>query len=488
MKSPATLFLVFAGLVLPVTGIAASFATFQAADVVLGQSSFTTGTSSFTPSGMSTPDGVALDPATGKVFVVERSNNRILRFSSTAAALNGSNPEAVLGQPNFTAHSSNQGGGAVATAATLNGPVDVSVDSSGRLWVADSGNNRVLGFYLASYLGSDPSADIVLGQANFTTSATGLTAATMNAPYGVSVGPNDVLWVADLSNNRVLRFDAVTSKANGANANGVLGQLLFGTNVAAAGPIGLSGPGGVCADAAGRLWVGDVTNNRVLRYDAAAAKLDGAAANGVIGQPGFATSASGTGATNLSAPFGVYFDSSTGNLWVSEYNNFRVTRFSGAASLPNTGPAADLVLGQPGFGAPSGAPITAQRLGGPGHIGAGPGGSLFVADYNNNRVLRFSPSTVPPTPKPPLISLKGPAKRTTGASKLTITGLSGDSDGTVVAVKGNVNNGSYTTAKGVSPWKYTAKSLKHGANRIKIRAIDNDGLKSDFVRVTITRK
>jgi len=144
---------------------AGSFQTFQPASIVLGQPDFTSNGSSLSPSfpgGLGNPSGIAIDPTTGKVFVSDTGNSRVLRFSSVAAwQKNGALPEAVFGQPNFTGYNANQGM-ASPTAATMWFPEGLFVDSTGRLWVADSGNNRVLFFVLASLLGNDPPADGVL--------------------------------------------------------------------------------------------------------------------------------------------------------------------------------------------------------------------------------------------------------------------------------------------------------------------------------------
>jgi sugar lactone lactonase YvrE len=390
----------------------------------------------------------------------------------------------VLGQLNFTNGSANQGGSAAAN--TLSNPADIFVDGGGRLWVADTGNNRVLRFDLASLLTNDAPASRVFGQPDFVTVTPNVTQAKMSGPSGVFVDAVSALWVADTANNRVLRFDNIVLASNGANASGVLGQLTFITAATGTTALGMNSPTSVTVNSAGALWVADNANNRVLRFDAAAGKLDGAAADRVLGQPDFTTVATGLSATAMSAPYGVFIDNSTGNLWVGDYANRRVLRFSTAATL-SSGAAATLVLGQPDFTSNT-LVTTVQGGGGIRHIADGPAGSLLVADFDNNRVLRYTPVFVPPAPQPPLISLRGSAKRTTTSSKLIVSGLSGDDDGTVVAVKGNVNSGSYTNAKGISPWHYTARRLKHGTNRIKIRAIDNTGLKSQFVRVTITRK
>ncbi|MGH8046562.1 MAG: NHL repeat-containing protein [Chthoniobacterales bacterium] len=474
MKSP---FALLAALGLATTAHAASFQNGQAADAVLGQPDFTTDTSvAGQPNRFSNAEGVAWDPATGKVFVADAFNNRVLRFSSAAAAQVGAFPEAVFGQQNFSAHAANQGG-ASPTASTLNFPFDLCVDGLGRLWVADLTNNRVLGFYLASYLTNDPPADIVLGQASFTTATAGTTAATMKFPGGVSVGPGDTLWVADTANNRVLRFDNITNKTVPATANGVLGQPDFTTATAGNTQGTLRFPYALWADTAGRLWVSDTDNYRVLRFDDAATKVAPATADGVLGQPDFTANAVGSGAAQMSDNYGICLDAA-GTLWVSDYSNRRVVGFPSPATLPN-GSAATLVLGEPDFATTTGG-HTARLISGPSQVAPGPGGSLFVVDYGNCRVLRFSPAAAPaPTPR---VAVSGKKKLTTIKAKLAFKGTATNA----ARVEVKVGSAAYKPAAGAASWRFTAK-LPPGKTTILVRAVSSTGATSAPVKITVTR-
>ena len=215
-----------AGLV--VTTTAASGKTipnFAAADLVLGKPDFVTATSPLTTSySLSDPMSVAVDPVSQKVFVSDRGDNRILRYSSASALTNGAGAEAVFGQVNF---STSIGG---TSDSLLSSPSGLFLDRRGALWVADSGNNRVLVYEAASYRNSQ-AADRVYGQPNFTTFTAGITAAKMNDPYSVCVDSNDNLWVGEYENNRVLKFSSISTKPSGASADTVLGQATFGTSV-----------------------------------------------------------------------------------------------------------------------------------------------------------------------------------------------------------------------------------------------------------------
>jgi sugar lactone lactonase YvrE len=357
----------------------------QAATLVLGQPDFTSGAIQTSQAGMMYPQGVAVDPTSGKVFVADTMNSRVLRFNNVSALTNGANAEAVLGQPDFT------GSAAQTTQGGMNFPGGIAVDSAGRLWVADTHSNRVLRFDNAASKANGADADGVLGQQDFTSASESVTASGVSVPSGVAVDTGGRLWVADGGNHRVLRFDDAAAKPNGGNADGVLGQPDFASNAARLTRNGMNNPNGVVVDAAGRLWVADTFNGRVLRFDNAATKTNGADADGVLGQQDFT---SNTGFTNLSqngmwVPASAAVDPS-GRLYVSDGFN-RVLVFDLAASLPN-GANASYVLGQTDFTSslvnPGG--ISAATLAGPFGLWYDPAANvLWVADIGNSRVLMY---------------------------------------------------------------------------------------------------
>jgi sugar lactone lactonase YvrE len=186
-------------------------------------------------------------------------------------------------------------------------------------------------------------------------------------PQGVAVDTSvspPILYIADTGNNRVLAWRSLGGGANGATADLVIGQRdLFSTSALGPGTTlstGLSAPTGVAVDRQGNLWVADSGNNRILRYPRPFAQtsdlpfpdvvmgqttLNGRTANAGNATPvdnGFSFAASGrTFRVSLT------FDSA-GNLWVTDPNNHRVLRFPPTAQARNGG-AADLVLGQVDF-------------------------------------------------------------------------------------------------------------------------------------------
>lgn len=365
------------------SGLQAQFPVNPTADRVLGQGNFTTDTfPTTTRASMAEPSGIAVDPVSGKVFVSIAGQHRILRFASSAAVANGANAEAVIGQTDYTSDTSGIG------AASLNRPQGIDVDSAGRLWVADYQNFRVLMFEDAANLPEfGASADLVLGQPDFNTRTGGTNQTTMSGPLGVHADADGRLWVADFSNHRVLRFDAAATLGDGAPATAVLGQPDFDTGTNNTTNLTMSAPAAVLLDPAGRLWVAEVGNHRVLRFDAAGTLANGSPANGVLGQTDFVTNTTGPAPAKIGNPSALVIDRK-GTLYLSDNDNHRVVYHRSPATKSN-GATPDGVIGQPDLSTvTSGA--TAQKMKRPyGGLDFDAAGNLWIIDSGNHRSLRF---------------------------------------------------------------------------------------------------
>ena len=274
------------------------------ADSVLGQANFTNNSSALTAAGMNSPRGLAFDATSNRLFVADSTNNRVLVFDTTSIT-NGESAVSVLGQGNFTSNAS------ATTAAGMSGPRGLSFDSvMNRLFVADSVNNRILAFDTTS-IGDGEDAVSVLGQANFTASsaANPPTAASMNAPQDVSIDTvQSRLFVVDSGNNRILIFE-ITSLDNGEDASFILGQTGFTTNSAPnpPGAASMNAPRGLFLFSDTQsyqsvsLAVADTGNNRVLVFDAMFL-TNGENAVSVLGQASFTANAAATTAAGMNAP------------------------------------------------------------------------------------------------------------------------------------------------------------------------------------------
>jgi hypothetical protein len=366
--------------------------TGQSAEAVLGSTALgAAGGTATTQSTFRGPWGLAVT-STGTLYVHDNGGYRVLRFDNAGAKANGAAADGVLGQANFT--SSTYNGGAAGSAAVPNGFLDglgIAVDGSGALYVSDAGNTRVLRWNAAAGKANGSSADGVIGQPDLVTNGFNTTAGRFFAVAGVATDAAGRVWVADGSNHRVLRFDNAAALSNGAAASGVLGQSDFVSSTPGTSATRMRNPTSVAVDASGNLYVGERGNSRVLVFLAAASKANGAAADKVLGQATFTTGTNpgvvGTQA-NISLPYALTTDLK-GNLYVADGGFNRVLVFFAAASKVN-GANADVVLGKTSFTDISTTAALPNNVGQPYGIAVQSStGKLWVTDYSNSRILRF---------------------------------------------------------------------------------------------------
>jgi uncharacterized repeat protein (TIGR01451 family) len=365
-----------------------------AADAVLGQADFASGTANAgggpTANSLNEPRGLIVDRTSGRLFVPDSFNHRVLSWPSAAAFTNRQAADIVLGQPDFTSNSINQGG-LTPAANTLNAPKSVATDSAGRLYVADSLNIRILR-YDPPFTTNMP-AVAVFGQAgSFTTanqaSIVSPTADNLGNPDGIAIDGSDRLYCADRFLSRVTIYSTPLTSTS---ADTVIGQPNLTTAGANLTQAGLDHCSGVALDTAGNLYVGDEFNNRVTFY--LAPLSSGKAAARVFGQPDFTSNTANNGGLSASSinysgsSATVAVDRVTGSLFVSDALNNRVLEFGS----PQTSSVATRVFGQPNFttATPDTGGRSANTLRDPAGVAVDSIGNLYVSDRLNHRVLRY---------------------------------------------------------------------------------------------------
>ena len=244
----------------------------QNADVVLGQTDFTSSTQQTTSSGLKFPAKAIADP-NGNIWVSDTFNNRVLEF--VKPLVNGMAASVVLGQRDFTSADL-----ALPTQTNLEDPFGLAFDGNGNLWVVD-GSARVLEFTPPFTNGM--AASLVLGQPSFTAFAKATTASGLSYPTELSFDSAGNLWLVDQGNNRVLEYKPPF--VSGEAASLVLGQTDFASQVAGSSAAGLNNPYGVACDSAGNVWVADYGNKRVLEFSPPISS--GQAANMMLGPEWF---------------------------------------------------------------------------------------------------------------------------------------------------------------------------------------------------------
>jgi hypothetical protein len=362
---------------------------------------------------MNNPVGVAVDRAhsPNRLWVADIANNRVLGYGSTTNLATDAPADRVLGQTSFTAGSTNAGlnnpvqnaVNAVASASSLFFPMGVAVDSLGGVYVADSSNSRVL-HYLDPFAG-DSTADRVFGQDGFTARNPHFpygTAASLAGSVGVAIGPGNDLWVADTLDHRVVRYaNAPSQPTTGGTANLILGQSAFASSntFPAYGPgcgaALMNSPMGVFAAASGRVYVADSGNNRVLVFTPPFSS--GMSASAVFGQANLTSCAPNRGGTanaaTLSGPEGVYEDTD-GTVFIADANNNRALVYN--APFAGGDLVADTVIGQPDFASTAPQPPQPNALSQPAGVALDANRNLFVADREDSRVTRYA-LNAPPT-------------------------------------------------------------------------------------------
>ncbi len=359
-----------------------------AASLVLGQPQLTSATARglYVQRGLfASPSGLA---QLGSRLVVSDSDaNRVLIFdrlpldASAQASL-------VLGQPSFDTLTANSGG---LGASSLSAPRAVASDGTA-LAIADSGNHRVL-IYRSPPSQNQAAADLVLGQSSLTggTANAGGANIGLSAPGGVALAGGR-LYVADTGNHRVLIWNSLPTQ-NGQPADIVLGQADLSSTMANRGlpnarGNGLKSPSSVYSDGTS-LYVSDSGNSRVLIWNTPS-PASGAAADLVLGQGSLTGGNPPAGATptTLLLPQGI--GSGGGQLYVADAGFHRVLRFS---PLPSRSTAAAIgALGQSSLtasGANSGG-ISLSSLNTPGAVLVTATG-LYIADTGNSRLLCLPP-------------------------------------------------------------------------------------------------
>ncbi|HUB82460.1 MAG TPA: hypothetical protein VMB03_26870 [Bryobacteraceae bacterium] len=365
----------------------------NSASQVWGQNDFASnGPNQVKPASLNFPYQVAIDYSQSPfaLYVSDTNNNRVLVWKDSAHFQSGDPADLVIGQPTLYTAAPNIDSGAAQTptATSLAGPRGVAVAKDGTVYVADSGNNRVLQFPRPVSQSGRITPSAVIGQTNFTSSASAATSATsLNTPGGLAIGPNGDLFVADSGNNRVLEFPP--GGGTGAAAARVFGQpnMTSGTRPTQVSAQSLNSPQGVFVDQTSNLYVTDTGANRVLVYSNSAGSTS---ATAVIGQ---ADSNGTPGGVALNVPLGVAVDGS-GNVWVADNGNNRVLEFTWPGYLPG-GATAAAVIGQPNSSNTSpdwdttNGLATADSLYNPSAVYLDRQNTLYVGDPGNNRLLQF---------------------------------------------------------------------------------------------------
>ena len=402
---------------------------------------------------MSNPVGVATDAA-GNVYLADLGNHRIQKFDSSGTwerawgkNVNGGGVFGIC-----TVAASCQAGSQGGLGGEMIQPAGVAVGPDGSVYVADTGNSRIQKFDSSGNWerawGKNVNGGGVFGVCTVAASCFGNfeggLGGEMWLPTGVAVDADGKVYVGDMFNHRVQKFDSsgTWERAWGKNVNGggVFGVCTVAASCQAGTTGGLGGemfqPKGVAVDAGGKVHVADALNQRIQRFDPSGT-WERAWGRGVNGGFGFgvctvassclAGSPGGLGG-EMSGPKGLATDA-VGKVYVSEEFNDRFQRFDSAGTWERAW--GKNVNGGGVFGvctvAASCQTGTSGSLGGemdsPEGIATGADGKVYVGDSGNNRIQKFDPARA-------TISTQATISATAGAQISDQARLSGGSSPT----------------------------------------------------------
>jgi sugar lactone lactonase YvrE len=255
---------------------------------------------------LSGPNGIAFD-SSGNLYIADTIDAAIRKIST-----NGIITTVAGGQGGYG------GDNGLATMARLSGPMGVTVDASGNLYIADTSNQRI------RYVNASGIITTIAGTgtASFTGDGSLATAATFSTPVAVAVDASGAVYVADLDNGRIRRF------VMGGVMNTFAGTV---TSVGDGGPstqAHMVGVLGVAADPSGNLYIADHTGNRVRKVTPSGI-ITTLAGNG---QTGYGGDNGPAASSILNAPSGVAVDSA-GNVYIADAGNERIRRVNASTGI-----------------------------------------------------------------------------------------------------------------------------------------------------------
>jgi hypothetical protein len=263
---------------------------------------------------VSQPSGVAVDGA-GNVYIADTANNEIREI----VAATGQIVAVAGGGTGCAGQTDTVGDGCTALQASLNGPLGVTLDLNGNIFIADTANERIREVKISTgIITTVAGTGFVNAQGQGGYNGDNITAITaeLNTPYAVAFDAAGNMYIPDSGNDRV-RMVAATS--------GVITPASLITTFAGDGVQGFMGdtgpaasaevwaPSGVALDAAGNVYIADTQNQAIRKVNSLTGRINTLIQAGV----GLNYLQSNFVGQQLYAPTGITLDASA-NVYIAD--------------------------------------------------------------------------------------------------------------------------------------------------------------------------
>ncbi len=314
-----------------------------------------------TTASLSYPCTVAVD-GLGNVYIGDEVNRRVRRVD----------PTGIITTIAGTGISGSSGDGGPATSAQVGAPCGLAIDGLGTLYFADRLNHRVrkvdLGGVITTVAGT--------GAPGFGGDSGAATAAQLNSPRGVALGPAGEIYIADTANYRVRRVSTSGTISTTAGV-GTLGDTGDGGPATSATVVPLS----IATDELGNVYV-STQGTKVRRIDTSGVitKVAGGNGRGFAGDGGPAIDA------RLEQPYGV--SAALGKVYIADTMNMRIRQVDEDGTITTiVGSGFAGSLGDGGI-------ATSAALSTSGNLARDAQGALYIPDTNHQRVRRIDASGI----------------------------------------------------------------------------------------------
>jgi sugar lactone lactonase YvrE len=309
------------------------------------------------------PYSAAVD-VLGNIYVADYNNHRIRKLA----------PDGTITTVAGAGSAGYSGDDGLATAAQLNYPEGVALDSAGNLYIGDTGNHRI------RKVASDGSISTVAGSGidGFSGDGGSASQATLSSPSGITVDTAGNLYIADKGNHRIRKVatDGSISTVAGSGIDGFVGDN--GSAI----EVGLYGPSGVAVDAGGNLYIADTQNHRIRKvaFDGTITTVAGSWGWGFREDGGLATE------SLIYSPSGITVDAA-GNLYIADTKNHRIRKVALDGIISTVAGATVTGASSAGFSGDGGRASQAL-LNSPRGVVVDAAGNLYISDTQNHRIRK----------------------------------------------------------------------------------------------------